>query len=86
MNELVQSAVDSLPRYKTEPDGSYEQAYHCLQNSADRMPDDLFMFEAGRRSGRLEYEKGVLTRITKAVKTTLTKEFEKMKKELEKCQ
>jgi hypothetical protein len=47
--------------------GSYEEAYHKLQQSDDRMNDNLFMFEAGKRSFALSMKKELHAAAQKAV-------------------
>jgi len=75
LDERVTNTLARLPFYKSEPDGSFQQAYHALQNAPDLMNDDVFMFEAGKRSARLEIKRELYSKATKAIRETLDRIF-----------
>jgi len=63
---LVDEALRKIDEYG-EKDGTFEQAYHCLQNASDKMDDNRFMFEAGRRSAKLAIKRSLYAKAKKAM-------------------
>lgn len=71
MNELVQESIEKMNHLKI--DGSFQSAYDQMNRSADRMPDNEFMFEAGRRSELLRYKKDIKQKLLDSINKVLDK-------------
>lgn len=73
--DLVKAALVRMDQRKMG--STFDDAYHAMQGAADRMDDNEFMFEAGKRAAMLLHRERLLS----AAKAAVEKAFVAVYKE-----